>query len=274
MKKWLAVLLLVGTGASPSGAEELILINFGTSGTQVASPDEEGRSWNNAVWNGEGHTSDLSLVTTAGGKTGIQIRVLKPFFGGFDVGNNPQNLYPAEAGNSRWSLEKGAVEEAQLRVTGLSPDVKYDFFFFGTREAPIQLATRYEIGNRGANLVNSRNRGQLASIRGVEADGSGAVTIRVTLALDTHNGFLNVMEIRYPEKKEGSSPAPEKPQEVKQEPKPQPNPKPEPAPTARPNPAPSAPSADEGNSLYLISGVIFVLLGLGVVAGSVWYYIK
>ncbi|MEM6822552.1 MAG: hypothetical protein AAF558_11500 [Verrucomicrobiota bacterium] len=245
-----------------------VFIDFGDGGFKTTSPDPKGVHWNNAVWNGPGHTSPLSLKRADGQPIEARLRPIQPFFGGFTSGDNQQNLYPYNAGKDRWSLEKGKVEKAVIRFSKLSPSLKYTFAFFATRDAPIDFITRYSIGNQRVTLKANNNRNDRVWIKDVSPNRDGIIDVEVTIA-GGPNGHLSVMEMTYvfPENQATSK-------------------------ANQPAPVSSAPKIeeakseideelaelgldDEGNSqVFFILGIILMFLGAGVIGGSVWYLLK
>jgi hypothetical protein len=269
--KFLRIKYILGFGLMAMVAQlhaERILINFTTEKGQVATMQQTKTYWNCAVLNQEIRTTGIKLLNEEKKPTGITLKVENDFYGAYDSGDNPQELYANIIGNTRWSLEKGNDDTGIIKLSGLSPEQIYDFHIFGTREAPVELAATYTIKGHNERQVNSRNRNtkSIFSNRGPFSDGT--VEIRVSIS-SGQNAFINAMEI-HPKGTVATTVAKPEPQ-----PAPKPGAKPAPKPSAYTPPQQAASSGDGGSgNLILILGILSLLAGLGLVGGSIWYYLK
>lgn len=287
-----SLLLTLFVASIPSAsAYDTILINFSDGKTGVGSPDDDGNHWNNAVHGGEGHQTPLKLVNSKGALTPLTLTCVDDFYGGFASADNPQDLFPSNAGNSRWALERGKDESGAVKISGLKPNVQLSVAVFGTREAPVTLSSTYSVDDKKNNQVNSRNRNQVSRFTNIQSDEKGEFVLRVGIH-EGQNAFLNVMKLDVgatsyrtpgdnpepaprPKPEVASKPAPAPQPPVASAPKPVSKPAPSPAVKAPVSPPASAPPRAQGSSsLFLILGVLALLAGLGLVGGAVWWYLK
>jgi hypothetical protein len=195
-------LVVLVMGALPDrGQAGKILVDFGVSTFEVRGADEAGRFWNSAslppgAMASSVSVADIPLMDEKGVRTPFSLKVVDPFLGAFDSGENRQELYPYVVGKDRWSLEKGIKDTAALLVAGLDPSQSYDFHFFGVRDAPIAFVTLYRVNEKSVTLAAQNNRSKLGSITQVAPNSDGAVKIDVSIA-EGPNAHLSAMEITW-----------------------------------------------------------------------------
>lgn len=287
---WVGVLAVVGwIGMGGSLQAGRILIDFGTTSYAISSPDPAGRHWNSvglpsSLYGADlqGRFAPLKLVDEKGAATPLVFAVVDMPLGAFDSGENPQELYPAAAGRDRWSLEKGKDESARFTFTGLDPAKTYDFHFFGVRDAPVSFVSRYTVNGQSVTLAANNNRRNLGSVTGVKPTAAGEVVVDYAIE-DGSNAHLSVLEITWdgvgPTKPGEFRTAVAAPPPPPAPPRPTPAPQPVAAPAKpsvpAPSSAPASPAArpaakrkDSGGKGLLISGIVLLVLGLGVAGFS------
>ncbi|MDX6765772.1 MAG: hypothetical protein SFU85_03175 [Candidatus Methylacidiphilales bacterium] len=190
--------LLPGLPALHAGR---ILVDFGVNTLEVKGPDAAGRFWNAASLPPStpaavGSFAPLELKDDKGAASGAVLKVVDPFLGAYDSGDNNQDLYPINVGKDRWSLEKGKKDQASLLVTGLNPSQTYDFHFFAVRDAPITFVTLFNVNGKTVTLAAQNNRANLGSVTGVVPNSDGTAKIDVSIA-EGPNAHLSAMEITW-----------------------------------------------------------------------------
>lgn len=178
-----------------------ILVDFGVPNREIKGADAAGRFWNSATLPhntpGDSVTLEpLALVDEKGAKTPFQLKVTDPFLGAFDSGENAQELYPADVGKDRWSLERGKKDTASYQISGLDPSTSYDFHFFGVRDAPVAFVTQYTVNGKTTTLAAQNNRSNLGSITQVSPNPDGTVKIDVSIA-EGPNAHMSALEITW-----------------------------------------------------------------------------
>ncbi|MEM1157366.1 MAG: hypothetical protein AAF649_02330 [Verrucomicrobiota bacterium] len=266
MKRFLLIILTLSVIATSCLAQS-VFIDFGVESLITSSPDDKSRHWNNAIWGGPGDLAPLELVGSKGTTKGIRMIKLRGFLGAFDTGENRQALYPATAGKDRWSLEQGKVDTGTIRFSGFRQGQRVTLELFGTRDAPVDFITRFAAGGIQTELNCRNNRNKRATLRDLKPDADGNIDLDVSI-VSGPNGHLSTAVLRIQNSKSATADSN----------------------ATRPKQEAVADSVidseevklraelgleDEGsNTVLMITGIALIALGLVIIIGSVWYFIK
>jgi predicted esterase len=175
-----------------------VYINMG-NGTATAAP------WNNTNTSGSQNNKLLisNLLDEYGAETGYSLSLLEAWSAskmwGETSGNN-SGVFTDAVTSSAYIIEEGKT--AQLKVSGLKPDLRYNFVFFGSSiYKSFNGSTTYSIGSESVSLAVQSNIDKTVQLNGIKADAGGEVVISIAGAADaTKGGYLNAMVIeQYPE---------------------------------------------------------------------------
>ena len=251
-------------------ANQSFFIDFGTADHTTKSPEPKGRHWNNAIWGGVGDKQELKLVDASGKPSNLRVVRVNGFFGGYDAGTNPQSLYPASVGKDRWSLEKGKVESGVIRILGLAPGQIVTLRAFGTREAPVEFVTKFSAAGKHAQINCQNNSKKEAVLSNIRIGKYRRVDMAVSIASGP-NGHLSALVLTIQQNEQSAPTA---------------------APTpAKPKPKPAQPTEleksrmadelaelglgdEESSGVLKVAGFVCIGLGLLIIVGSVWYFLK
>lgn len=129
--------------------------------------------------------------------TGINMTVVDPFTGdnpwGMVTGNNSGVVPDRVMEGSLWT-DPGIV--ATLRFTNLSFLKKYNFVFFGSRNASGNRTAIYTIGNTSVQLNAALNTNQTVQINGVVPEPDGSITVTMVTANGASFAYLNALIIQ------------------------------------------------------------------------------
>lgn len=213
--------------ATPVGSAapaRVVRVDFGpsdgTNGNVTASPDANGRYWNNMV-SGNVVANGLSisnLVTTANAATTIGLTLTSTGWRSNGILNggllSPSaallgELAVATATQDYFYVDGPVGTAATLTISGLDPAKYYDLRMFGTREnVDVRRSTYTVTGANGAfsatlqtsgsNIGNggtyNGNNNKTASVNGVRATGAGEIQLQVSVAASTF-AYLGILEI-------------------------------------------------------------------------------
>ncbi len=204
-----------------------VRIDFGpddvTNGHATASPDANGRHWNNVTWVGGASPANKvpnglavsQLRTTAGTATttGVTMSSANWLSNGLTTGGlkNPSPALLGEYAIASATEDYFFVQSsgtATLTLSGLDPWRMYDLRFFGTRDATGVRKTAYTVtganGTQEAVLQTSGtgigvggyngNNSTIAVIQGAQPDSTGKLQLKVSAREDTF-GYLGFLEI-------------------------------------------------------------------------------
>jgi large repetitive protein len=170
-----------------------IFVNF-NDGTLA-----QGAPWNNT--NKRPAINDVfpSLVDNTGAVTTVGMRVTSnwqdvpaPSNTGVNTGNN-SGVYPDNVIRSFWFT---TAATQTLQITGLTPSVKYNFTFFGSRCCVADdRTTLYTIGTTTVTLNGANNSQNTVSINNLSPNPDGTLSIDVTKGALSQFGYLNAMVI-------------------------------------------------------------------------------
>jgi hypothetical protein len=178
-----------------------VYVNFGNK-TSVSS-------WNNLTEKTAG--SSIDLIDEDGTELGIKLIIKKNFSGingnGPTVTQIPEFSMPEEVSKS--SLFGNSIEfsgqtnpEAEIEITGLNPDKKYDFLFFGSRTATDNRETKYTVTGTNEEIVylnTSSNTTLVASTEQIKPLSNGTISINVTYGPNNNNQYrfyhINAMKL-------------------------------------------------------------------------------
>ncbi|HMP72332.1 MAG TPA: hypothetical protein PKE55_03630 [Kiritimatiellia bacterium] len=190
-----------------------ILIDFGINTHLAASPDANGRAWNNSFTDSATPPSGTltNLVNITNGLTGISMVV-----DGFGAGANANGsttpdpmlgmLAVADATRDSFFVASGTI--ARVVFNGLPPDRWWRIEGFGSRDAADTRVTRYTVaGNNttsatvqtsgtliGVPPLANANHALLAVMEDVRATASGVITVSVEVA-EGPFGYLGALRL-------------------------------------------------------------------------------
>ena len=167
-----------------------VLVDFGPSndddGRATSGPDAFERHWNS--WRPTEGGIEIpagtvleNLSSISGEATGIGLEVLTSFNGANGrqngglfgaAGPDPEKLGPlaVETATEDYFYTQGT---SALKVTGLDPEGRYTFRFFGTRAADDPRETRYRVTGAGSDIPYSPFADIITSGLGLAGDGNG-----------------------------------------------------------------------------------------------------
>jgi len=241
-----------------------VFIDFGVSSLQTKSPESSGKHWNNAIWGGAGEKSPLALVEENGQASGISVVKASGFLGGYDTGDNTQELYPSAAGKDRWSLERGKVDKGSIRFSGFQQGQVVKIEFLGVRDAPVEFLTKYASQGKEAVINCQNNRNKLAILQDLKPDSNGNIQVDISI-VSGPNGHLSTAVLHIQDIQPDQNTTPTSPPQPEEE-----------SPESEETSELEALGLEEesSNSVLLIVGAVLIILGLLVIIGSVWYFLK
>ncbi len=137
----------------------------------------------------EGNNSPISLrVTSSWQAVGNGSNVL-----GVNTGNN-SGIYPDNVIRSAYWTDNRVQS---IRIQGLNPSLKYNFTFFGSRQAGAQenRTTLYTIGGASTTLNAAANRQNTASLDNLQPNAEGTLDLTIARATGSVYGYLNALVI-------------------------------------------------------------------------------
>lgn len=178
-----------------------VYVNFGNKTT--LSP------WNNVTEKTAG--SSIDLTDEDGTELGIKLIIKKNFSGinsnGPAVTQTAEFSMPEQVSKSSFfgnltEFSGQTNPEAEMEITGLNPDKKYDFVFFGSRTASDNRETKYTVTgtNEEFGYLNaSSNTATVVSAGSIEPLSNGTITINVTFGPNNNNQYkfyhINAMKM-------------------------------------------------------------------------------
>jgi hypothetical protein len=159
-------------------------------------------TWNNT--NEKPAQNDVypDLKDTQGHTTGITLNVLTPWQvinGGANTNNQGVNtglnsgVYPDNVMTSSWWTN---TTRQTLRLTGLDPQYKYSFTFFGSRAgvSDSRIAS-YTINGASVTLNATNNSTQTATINDIRPDSAGGISVDLAAAAGSQYAYINAMVV-------------------------------------------------------------------------------
>lgn len=217
---YLNIMEIAVVGAVEENDPDSLLIDFGpndnVNGHAMASPDSNGRYWNNFVPPVNAGAALKNLVDSFSAKTTtVSLVITKEFvshngiYNGGLLSPTPALLgyfAQARATEDYFHTQTGG---SRLKVSGLNKASVYTLRFFGTRASATVLETRYtaEAGNGtyGTNMVTSGtdvgtdgydgNNDTIAELTGLVPDASGCIAVGISNVQGTQS-YLGIMEIK------------------------------------------------------------------------------
>lgn len=178
-----------------------VYVNFGNKTTLPP--------WNNMTEKTAG--SSIDLTDEDGTELGIKLIIKKNFSG---INNNGPNVTQIPEFNIPEQVSKSSFfgnltefsgqinPEAEIEITGLNPDKKYDFVFFGSRMASDNRETKYTVTGTNEEIVYlnaSSNTTTVVSAGGIGPLSNGTITINVTFGPNNNNQYkfyhINAMKM-------------------------------------------------------------------------------
>jgi hypothetical protein len=219
----LIVSAIVGTSHAELLSGSRVLIDFGPSddinGRATASPDVNGNYWNSwrPLPGGTAHTPPITfpgtIVDTANNATSISLTETNSFDSN---GRNNGGLLAPDAGLLGDFAINTATEDywfestggAAIRISGLNPDLTYDFRMFGSRETTSTRITRYTVidanGSQSADLQTSGsgigtggyngNNDTIVKFTGLVPNRDGVINLDVAIVTGGF-AYLAILEI-------------------------------------------------------------------------------
>jgi len=149
-----------------------------------------------------------NLFDETSANTGISMSVVAPFTGdnpwGMNTGNN-SGVVPDRVMEGSYWIDPGVV--AILEFKNLSFLKKYNFSFFGSRNATGNRTTIYRINGVEVSLNSSLNTNQIVQINDVIPAANGTITVEITTAAGAIFGYLNGLIIQAVPNNSGTSAA-------------------------------------------------------------------
>lgn len=170
-----------------------IFINF-NDGTLA-----QGTPWNNTNKIPAINDVFAALKDNAGATTSVGLRVTSnwqnipaPSNTGANTGNN-SGIYPDNVIRSFWFTNDAPQT---LQINGLTPSVKYNFTFFGSRGSVTDDRTsNYTIGSTTVSLNAASNTQNVVSINNLSPNPDGTLTLNLTKSAASQFAYLNAMVI-------------------------------------------------------------------------------
>jgi hypothetical protein len=194
--------------------------NNGTDGSATASPDANGRHWNNIQSPTQattGNRTAVNLVNTTNGASTISVEIIGEWQsngrlnGGLFGTNGPQAGLLAdlavETATEDYYYLSGNGATGTVRITGLDPARTYHVLFFGSRNTSTEIrSTVFSNGPRSVNHITSGpgigsngsysgNDYQPGGLFGLSPNGSGQLDLSVNVASGGF-GYINAMKIQ------------------------------------------------------------------------------
>ncbi|MBE7177544.1 MAG: fibronectin type III domain-containing protein [Mucilaginibacter polytrichastri] len=183
------------TVTAPTAPPQYIYVNFHSNvGNTVPAP---GSPWNN--FNSQSTAGSVleNLKDADGNTTAIKFTLVNSWTGhnnnGLSTGNN-SGIYPDNV--LRTFYFNSNDTQMQIKVTGLDPNRKYDFSFFGSwSNLTAGETTEYSIGSTTVSLQAVGNTSNTADIKNIVPNASGELTLGIKRASGTTFAFLNAIKI-------------------------------------------------------------------------------
>ena len=156
-------------------------------------------SWNNLSSRSIAGAAIANLSDDKGGSTGISLKMLDQWGDGnanelgMTTGNNSGAVPDRVMQTAYW---EGSSDTRRIELSGLSPDAKYNFAFFGSRNGGGNRSATYTIGTQSATLEAAYNTQNTAQINGIAVDASGKLLIEVKKASGSSYAYLNAIVIQ------------------------------------------------------------------------------
>ncbi len=168
--------------------KEVVHINFGNH-------NAAGNPWNNTTASpAPGQSYEALLDATDGETTPIQMKVLTGWDAEIVNGATTQNnsgVFPDSVLAKGWQTS----DSAALELTGLDPDLLYNFTFLASKAGFDDGETAFYINGEKVTLDASRNTDNTVSLNGIAPDAQGNVTISITKSGSSAKGYLNALVI-------------------------------------------------------------------------------
>lgn len=173
-----------------------LYIDFGDGSWTAPSP------WTNTAKRPAQNDVFPALKDQLGRATNVAMNILTPWQNvnggtntnnqGANTGNN-SGVYPDAVMVTNWWT---TTDLQTIRFTGLDPQFKYSFTFFGSR-AGISDArvAAYTINSTTVTLNAQNNSTQTVSIPDVRPDGSGGISVNIVAAAGSSFAYINAMVI-------------------------------------------------------------------------------
>jgi fibronectin type 3 domain-containing protein/pimeloyl-ACP methyl ester carboxylesterase len=176
------------------GKKRATYINF-NQGFGASKP------WNNTITAPSANKVLQNLLDESGQNTGYSLTLVDAWGGSGETGEtsgNNSGIFPDIVTRSHYWADAGKT--IRLKVAGLSPNLRYNFVFYGStiRESK-NGNTNYSIGSETVSLEVQSNIENTVQINGIKADAKGEVEIRVN-GSGGKRSFLGAMVIeQYPD---------------------------------------------------------------------------
>jgi hypothetical protein len=188
-----------------------LLIDFGASGTPtVFGAGDPDNYWNNLIADVGGTDTGTvaNLVKTDGTATGIALNMVSRFNGANENGVNPPAVFVGSATRDSLYGNTEAFNGLEnitpvFKLTGLNPEVSYDFSFFASRTGVgDNRETRYTVTGATetfADLNVANNETEIAVVSDIKPTAEGEITIALTPGPNNDNGnhftYLGVLQV-------------------------------------------------------------------------------
>jgi hypothetical protein len=168
-----------------------MFVNFTPSYLKADPP------WNNTNGSIAAGTQLLNLNDKRGRPTKVSLTLLSYWDGsktGGKVTGNNGGIFPDDVMDGFYWF-KGKTP--QIKVSGLDPEMSYDFTFLASRAgAWTNKTTVYRIGNQTDSVNATENNSHVAELRDVKSNSAGEIFIDVAQGAIADYGYLNAMVIK------------------------------------------------------------------------------
>lgn len=159
-------------------------------------------TWNNTNQKPAQNEVYPNLKDSQGRTTGITLNVLTPWQvinGGANTNNQGANtglnsgVYPDNVMTSSWWT---TTAMQTFRLTGLNPQFKYCFTFFGSRAGiSDNRVASYTINGTSVTLNATNNATQTATINNMRPDSAGGISVDLAAAAGSQYAYINAMVV-------------------------------------------------------------------------------
>jgi pimeloyl-ACP methyl ester carboxylesterase len=159
-------------------------------------------TWNNTNEKPAQNEVYPDLKDNQGRSTGITLSVLSPWQvinGGANTNNQGVNtglnsgVYPDNVMTSSWWTN---TTKQTFRLTGLNPQYKYSFTFFGSRAGVSDSRiANYTINGASVTLNATNNATQTAVINDIRPDSAGGISVDLAAAAGSQYAYINAMVV-------------------------------------------------------------------------------
>ncbi|MBW3545768.1 MAG: T9SS type A sorting domain-containing protein, partial [Bacteroidetes bacterium] len=181
--------------ASTTSSRQKVMVNFNL-GQNAGAP------WNNFDQDPDTNSKLTNLLDESGNSTAISLELLTPW--GYESGWNGYGDQGVKTGNNSgvvpdevmqtyfWSSR---TQAEVVKVSGLDAKTTYNFSFMGSKSGSGDRTTLFSINGTTVSLNAAANSKGIVTIKNVQPDSKGELTIKVQKASTASFAYLNAMII-------------------------------------------------------------------------------